>query len=463
MYFDRTLLGQSKSGSVFRSIHPHTGHPVLLKILPWDQSAPFALNTEMMLQLGPQLMQVGQFGGFNIARLLAVEQLDEGLGLVSEYFPAPTVAQYPGKGTISAEDALDVANQLIHALCEGEKLRMIHGDVKPSNVLIGTQPDGRPHVKLTDWGINQARANHPLETLLFRAPEHLDGSAPTLRGDLFSVGCVLYFLLTGTALIKGRNLSEISSAWVTADPEQLKKGRKDLPSKFLIFVLTLLDLKRDKRPANPSAARALLAELLPPPPQGMMTGAGGSMAVSPGIPSSYPPPASTVAVQGPMRPPTSVVSPITARVNQPEEPVPVQVVAMRPPPEIAAKLNLPATPQPMVQPGYAAPPAAYAPPPLPQSPPMLNPQGGAYASGPQNFGSGQASPPRRRPQPGPPPTQPASPLYLILTLLVVVSLGVSGYFVWKNWDKLTKGDQGDKPPEQMTSEDLRAKLRGSQN
>ena len=541
MYSDRTLLGQSKSGSVYRSVHPTTGQPVLLKILPWDGSAPSPVDASAMLQFAPQFMQVGQAGGFNIARLLDVQQLDEGLALASEYFQAPTISQYPNKGKIGGKEALDVANQLVSALVEGERLRLIHGDIKPSNVLIGAMADGRPHVKLTDWGLNQARPEHPVETLLFTAPERLDGSGPTLRADLFSVGSVLFFLCTGMTLVKGRNQSEIAAAWKTASPDHLKKIRKDLPAKLVKFILSLLEMKPEKRPANPSAALAMLAEMSPPalPQPAKPAPAAGRPApgpgnarpgaapapvagrpgapvgarppgARPGVPVAAPlaPPVATpapvpvavpvVAVQGPMRPPTTAVPVGTGRVPATANPDTgtVQVVAMRPPPEIAAKLNLPAyQPEPMQEVMPAPPVVAYPQTPAYQ-PPAYQPQVAqpvpiAYpvamaGSHTQPFvtGGNQAIPAGVRTQPmannqvvghaqrsavagqqrhpgmQQPPAKSKGPLFLVLTLLVLISMGLSSFFIWKNWDKLTKKEETNKE-EVLTTSELAAKLRAA--
>lgn len=436
MYFDRTLLGQSKSGSVFRSVHPQTGQTILLKIMPWDGSAPCPLDTELVVSMAPKIMQVGRGSGFNIARLLAVDQLDEGLAVASEYFQAPTVTNHPEKGTMTAERAVDVANQLINGLYDGERVRMIHGDVKPSNVLIGSQQDGRPHVKLTDFALNHTRSVHPIETLLFTAPERLDGSAPSLRGDLFSVGSVLYFLLTGTPLVRGRNAIEISNAWKSADPEQIKKLRKDLPSKFTKFLLGLLELRPDKRPLNPSSARNLLAECSPPPliqvavPVGM-----------PSIRQSAAPPTAAipvVPVQGPMRPPTTGIN-IGGQTPGTSS---VPVVALRPPPEIAAKLNIPVAPPPIVP---APPPIAVQPPP----PPLRQQEAPVY----QAYPPVATAPVRQLSQ------QPRSksPIFLILTVLVILSMIGCVIYVYMRRENLTKREEA--PPPKPSSKDLRELMR----
>lgn len=457
MYPDSTLLGPSKSGPVYRATHPATQQAVLVKLLPWDGAAPSALNPETVEQLAPQLSQLG---GFNIASLIGIEKWDTGLGVVSEYFAGPTISQHPEKGKISAKAALDIANQLINGLCDGERLRLIHGDIKPSNVIIGMQPDGRPHAKLTDWGLNQARTNHPVESLLFTAPERLGGMAPTLRGDLFSVGHVLFFLLTGMTLVKGRNAQEIAAAWEAAAPEHLKKIRKDLPPKFVKFLLTLLETNPEKRPVNPSAARGLMAELSPPPlpmaqAQAPARAASGPTPRQPTRPISAAP---TVAVQAPMRPPGSAPAPAASVVPAT---TPVPVVAMRPPPEIAAKLNLPVEPIPILVAPAAPPPGSY-------TQPFVTGTSAAVPAGvrtqpialhqasPTASSQGQLSQSRAM---NVQPVKSRGPLYLILSIVALASMGVTGYFIWKNKANANSKEQ---PVEVKTEsiDDLKAKIRG---
>lgn len=451
MYPNSTLLGPSKSGSVYRSTHPQSGQPVLVKLMPWDASAPAALDTEIVTRLAPQLSQIN---GYHIARLIGLEQWDTGLGVVSEFCNGPTLSQHPQKGTIAPKEALDIANQLLQALCDGERLRLIHGDIKPSNVIVGMLADGRPLVKLTDWGLNQARATPPMESILFSAPERLDGSPATLRGDLFSLGHVLFFLLTGMTLVKGRTVAEISAAWDTAAPDHLKKIRKDLPPKFIKFLLTLLEKKTDKRPANPSAARTLLAELSPPalpkPPLAPRSTVASTAAPSRPIAAAT----STVAVQGPMQPP-GTTQPSTSSVP---------VVAMRPPPEIAAQLNLPPMP---LAPVYAAPAqvmnsGSYTQP-FVTGTPQAVPVGVRTQPIPQHHGtatprqqSQRANQHRGQPVPE---AKSRAPIYLVLTIVVLISAGVTGFLIWKNLDKSNQKESPSTTPAEST-DDLKARIRG---
>ena len=473
MYPDKTLLGQGKCGPVFRATHPQSGQQVLLKILPPDGAAAAPLDEGTVQQLAPQWMQVS---GFNIARLLGVEALEDGLALVSEYVAAPTVSSYPNKGKIPAGEALDVANQLLNGLLSGEKVRQMHGDVKPSNVLIGTQADGRPHVRLTDWGLNQARGVHPMETYLFTAPERLDGSAATPRADLFSVGNVMFFLLTGMALVKGRTPQEIAHGWKTAAPDHLKKIRKDLPAKFVKFILTLLELKPEKRPASPSAAMKMLAELNPPPlPQPAAptraVGAAATRAIVPGrpvAPATRPitPAASAVPVQAPMRPPAQVQSPGAPRLPATADET-VPIVSMRPPPEIAAQLNLPAA---VLQPEIMQPEILQ---PGSQTQPFVTGAQAVVVQGARTQpmqsrtnvptaqrSAGQGNQAQRRP--GPPPAPPKSPLIPILTILVILSMIGSAIYFFINKDKFLKPEtKQDDSGEVKSASDLMNKIKNS--
>lgn len=396
MYSERTLLGQGKCGPVYRSQHPLSGEPVLLKICATDGSAAAPLDAALVEQHAPQWSQIG---GAQIARLLAVERLPEGLGIVSEYVSAPTLAQSPLKGSATGAQVLDLTNQLLQALMAGEKLRQIHGDVKPSNVLISINPEGRPHLRLTDWGLNQTRSQPPVESLLFHAPEHLDGSAPTLRGDLFSIGAVLYYLCTGQPLVKGRQPAEIAAAWSQAAPPPLGQLRPDLPTKLVNFILSLLALRPDQRPANHATAQRLLAELNPPPPP---------QATGPAAPA-----AATVPLQGNMRPPGAPTSGVA-------------IAAMRPPPAIAEQIR-------------ASAPAVGS-----QTQPFVTGVQGAIPQGvrTQPIHATDTVPTAHRTAARQPAAAPAaaqqSVIKPLLTLLVLISLGCCGYYFWTHKAELTK-------------------------
>jgi hypothetical protein len=167
----------------------------------------------------------------------------------------------------------------------------------------------------------------------------------------------MYFLLTGFTLVSGRGAKENVEAWKQADPENLKKIRKDLNSKLVKAVLSLLELKPEKRPASAAAFLKTLAELSPPAlpraPGGAATvpvGRNTATAAAPAARNT----ATAVPGRGPVIPnrpatvhvrPAAVANPVPmapASAPSPDTTITasVPVVAMRPPPQVAAQLGL---------------------------------------------------------------------------------------------------------------------------
>src|SRR6185436_9703877 len=102
-------------------------------------------------------------------------------------------AEFPQQRKLDATQALDVAAQLISSLRSGERQRMPHGDLKPSQIIFVDMPDGRPFTFVLDWALALFRANLPEDSLPFLAPERLAGGPPSHCADLFSAGAVLFY------------------------------------------------------------------------------------------------------------------------------------------------------------------------------------------------------------------------------------------------------------------------------
>ncbi|MBP7948811.1 MAG: protein kinase [Verrucomicrobiales bacterium] len=484
-YTDRTQLGVSKSGPVFKAADTQTGQAVIIKQLPSNGQAAHPCDAQTLLQLAPQLAALR---GFNIASTLEITPVPDGMEVVSEFIEGAGGLQHPEKGKMPTRMAVDILNQLVHAIAEGERMGLLHGDLKPSNLRFGTMADGRVHVKVTDWALAQTRSSQPQETLIFLAPERLDGSGPTVRSELFTAGATIYYLLTGFTLVNGKSAAEIQAAWGRAKPEALKKIRKDLHSKLVKLVISLLELRPEKRPGSTAEVMRALAELNPPPlpqpaaparqpgtatqpmrPGGRVTqpmrpAAAATQPIRSTMPAAQPVPVSVPIV--PLQPPASVL----VEAQPPTSSVPV--VAMRPPPQIAAQLNLP-------EPAHADPLAFPPPPPGPESAPPAWQQMPVYQQPiPQQAGFAQGGYPQpgygRPPQMGggrpgvrmPPGMmlrqKPKSSLPLVIAILSVLTLGAGGYFLFQLWSaKKAEARAEAKSGQPLSTSDLQAKLRAA--
>ena len=138
----------------------------------------------------------------NVVRIHEIEELPLPY-LVMEFVPGPTLQQILDRtGPLEVAEALRIGRQIAEGLAAAHRAGLIHRDIKPSNVLIESGPQGR--VKITDFGLARAvddasltRSGIVAGTPLYMAPEQARGEALDHRADLFSLGTVLYAVLTG--------------------------------------------------------------------------------------------------------------------------------------------------------------------------------------------------------------------------------------------------------------------------
>jgi hypothetical protein len=152
---------------------------------------------------------------------------------------------------------------VLNALAAAHAAGIVHRDVKPANILL--QPNG--HVKVTDFGISHISTSDltqqgaVLGTLTYMSPEQCCGEDIDLRSDLFSVGTVLYELLSGLRAFQGRNANEVAHRLLAAEPTDLETLVPSLPGELVQVVRKSMEKARDSRY---SSAQAMADALRPP-------------------------------------------------------------------------------------------------------------------------------------------------------------------------------------------------------
>lgn len=141
---------------------------------------------------------------------------------------------------------------------------LIHRDVKPANIWVGPEDGGR--VKLLDFGLARddrergdqlTRTGAVLGTPAFMSPEQANGEALDARADLFSLGCVLYCMVTGRLPFHGHGMMDMLRALVIETPPHPHEVNPDVPGPLSALIMSLLAKDRSARP--PSAAAVVKA------------------------------------------------------------------------------------------------------------------------------------------------------------------------------------------------------------
>ncbi|HEX9181333.1 MAG TPA: serine/threonine-protein kinase [Burkholderiales bacterium] len=170
----------------------------------------------------------------------------------------------PGK-PLPVEQAVSIAAQAAEGLASAHARGVIHRDVKPSNLMVGR--DGL--VKIMDFGIARMRSSDVLTQTgvvlgspKYMSPEQVTGKRADHRSDLFSLGVVLYEMLTGRAPFEGENMTAIMLQTLNANPEPACTLNPEVPAVLDFIVAKMLAKKLDERYQEAREVAADLRECL---------------------------------------------------------------------------------------------------------------------------------------------------------------------------------------------------------
>jgi serine/threonine-protein kinase len=225
-----TPLASGGMGGVYLATHVTTGQQVALKVL--DPS--FADHGDVIARLYSECAIAMRATHPGLVAIHTANKSSDGIPyLVMEYLDGRTLAQLLGDGPIDVCELVGLGAQIAAALSALHEAGIVHCDVKPENIVVladrawGTLPQ----VKVIDFGVSRMIDEPPPEETLisgtpaYMAPEQRKGR-PQTASDVYSLGCVLYELLTGEAPFDG-SLPEIMTAHLErrpARPSWLRAG-----------------------------------------------------------------------------------------------------------------------------------------------------------------------------------------------------------------------------------------------
>ena len=245
-------LGEGGMGAVYEAIHIQLGRRVAVKTLleVTDPKDVARLHDEAMTAAAlthPCIVQVTDFGP-------ATD--DAPPFLVMELLPGESLAALLDReGKLSVERALPIATQLLSALGVAHEGRVLHRDVKPSNVFLTTGVDtSAPMVKVVDFGIarflddtsRRTTTGKVIGTLAYMAPEMLRGQPPSASADLYAVGVVLFEMLTGKRPFDARR-KDLVEAIVREDAPDARTIVPTIPKSIADVIARSLRKKPEHR------------------------------------------------------------------------------------------------------------------------------------------------------------------------------------------------------------------------
>jgi eukaryotic-like serine/threonine-protein kinase len=252
------IIGKGASGRVARAHDPLIDRIVAIKMLRPEFARPESRETFLK-----EARIAGRLTHPSVITLhdIGIEESSSTPYLVMEYVDGQPLNRLLAKGSIPYPKACAWTAEVASALAAAHRTGIIHGDVKPANILITEA--GR--VKLTDFGMARLASRDSLDSSLlgtpaYWCPEQIVGRPQDARSDIFSTGVVLYEMVTGQKPFQGESLQAICGQILSANPLELSYLIPSLPAALDDVVARCLS----KNPAERYASAELLAEALYP-------------------------------------------------------------------------------------------------------------------------------------------------------------------------------------------------------
>jgi Tol biopolymer transport system component len=231
-YEIQSALGAGGMGEVYRARDTRLDRTVAVKILP----AHLSDKPESKERFDREARAISSLSHPHICHLYDVGQQDGISYLVMEYLEGETLADRLRKGPLSLEQVLKCGAEICEGLEKAHRSGVVHRDLKPGNIMLT-----KSGAKLMDFGLAKpvtaakppssgltqtlATPNHPLTaegtivgTFQYMSPEQVEGKDADVRSDIFSLGAVLYEMITGRRAFEGKTTASTIAAILAADP-----------------------------------------------------------------------------------------------------------------------------------------------------------------------------------------------------------------------------------------------------
>ena len=262
-----SLLGEGGMGEVYLALDTQMNRKVALKLLP----AQFTQSPDRVARFQRESRAASALNHPNIITIYEIGQ-DRGVNFIaSELVEGVTLRRGINRGKFNVKEAVEIAMQVASALSAAHAAGIIHRDIKPENLMV--RRDG--YVKVLDFGLakltelgdsdpnqsglsNSTQAGTVLGTINYMSPEQARGQEIDSRTDIFSLGVVLYEMVTGHQPFKAATAASTFDAILNNPPAPVTSSSPDASTELVRIINRTLEKDRDVRYQTASDLRAEL-------------------------------------------------------------------------------------------------------------------------------------------------------------------------------------------------------------
>lgn len=230
-------IGEGGMANVYLANDKILERKVAIKVLRGDLSA----DEKFVRRFQREALSVSNLSHPNIVEVYDVGEEDGQYYIVMEWIDGKTLKQLLNKReSLTLTEVIDIMTQLTDGIAHAHESYIIHRDIKPQNIMI--ENDGK--IKITDFGIAMAlnatqitQTNSVMGSVHYLPPEQASGKNSTIKGDIYSLGILMYELLTGTVPFKGDNAVEIALKHMKDKIPSIRKQNPAIPQSVENIIL----------------------------------------------------------------------------------------------------------------------------------------------------------------------------------------------------------------------------------
>lgn len=239
-------IGSGGQADVYLAEHTKLKCKVALKFL----GEQFLFDSEVKSRFANEAKLVAAINHPNVVTIHDVDEYQGRPFISMQYVDGKTVAEIIKKKPVSVADAINITIKICDGLQAAHEKGLVHRDIKPSNIMI----DEKHHVKILDFGIAKdqhsavkTKTGETFGTPNYMSPEQIQGKKIDQRSDLFSLGVVLYEMISGKQAFSGNYIAAITYSIINESPTPLSNLVEGLPSELEKIVNRLLEKDPEKR------------------------------------------------------------------------------------------------------------------------------------------------------------------------------------------------------------------------